>query len=49
VIDGAVNGSARLIAIAAQGIRRIQTGIAQQYAAVFVGGILVVLAWLMFK
>jgi NADH-quinone oxidoreductase subunit L len=49
VIDGAVNGSARLIAIAAQGIRRIQTGIAQQYAAVFVGGILVVLVWLMFK
>ncbi|MEK6756542.1 MAG: NADH-quinone oxidoreductase subunit L [Bacteroidota bacterium] len=49
LIDGAVNGSAKLIALAAQGIRRAQTGIAQQYATVFVGGILVVLIWLMFK
>ena len=49
VIDGAVNGSARLIAMVAQNIRRVQTGIAQQYATVFVGGILVILIWLMFK
>lgn len=46
VIDGIVDGSAKLVALAARGIRLIQTGIAQQYAAVFVGGILFILLWL---
>ena len=46
VIDGIVDGSAKLVAFAARGIRLIQTGIAQQYAAVFVGGILLILLWL---
>jgi NADH-quinone oxidoreductase subunit L len=49
VIDGIVNGSAKLVAIVAQGIRRVQTGIAQQYATVFVGGILFILLWLIFS
>jgi NADH-quinone oxidoreductase subunit L len=49
VIDGLVNGSAKLIASVAQGIRRVQTGIAQHYATIFVGGILVILIWLIFK
>jgi NADH-quinone oxidoreductase subunit L len=49
VIDGLVNGSAKLIASFAQGIRRVQTGIAQHYATIFVGGILVILIWLIFK
>jgi NADH-quinone oxidoreductase subunit L len=49
VIDGLVNGSAKLIAGVAQGIRRVQTGIAQQYATIFVGGILVILIWLIIK
>jgi len=46
VIDGIVDGSAKLVALAARGIRLIQTGVAQQYAAVFVGGILFIFLWL---
>lgn len=46
VIDGIVDGSAKLVGLAARGIRLIQTGIAQQYAAVFVGGILFIFLWL---
>lgn len=49
VIDGAVNGSAKLVAFAAQGIRRIQTGVIQQYATVFVGGIVLIMIWLILK
>ena len=49
LIDGIVDGSARLIASMAQGVRRIQTGVAQLYAMVFVGGILCVLMWLILK
>ncbi|MBI3586047.1 MAG: NADH-quinone oxidoreductase subunit L [Ignavibacteriales bacterium] len=49
VIDGAVNGSAKLVALAAQGIRRIQTGVMQQYATVFVGGIVLIMIWLILK
>jgi NADH-quinone oxidoreductase subunit L len=49
VIDGIVDGSAKLVARIAQGVRRIQTGIAQQYATIFVGGIVLVLMWLILK
>lgn len=49
VIDGAVNGIATLVDVAARSIRKIQTGIAQMYAVVFVGGILVVVAWIVFR
>jgi NADH-quinone oxidoreductase subunit L len=48
-IDGIVNGSAEIIDVASQWIRRIQTGVAQLYAIVFVGGILVILMWILFK
>lgn len=49
VIDGLVNGSAKLIAICAQGIRTWQTGVAQVYATAFIAGILLVLSWLIFR
>jgi NADH-quinone oxidoreductase subunit L len=49
IIDGTVNGSAKLIAIIADAIRRVQTGVAQQYATIFVGGILLLLIWLIIK
>ncbi|HTY36479.1 MAG TPA: NADH-quinone oxidoreductase subunit L [Bacteroidota bacterium] len=49
VIDGIVDGSARLIGAVAQGLRKIQTGVAQLYATVFVGGILIILMWLILK
>jgi NADH-quinone oxidoreductase subunit L len=48
-IDGAVNGTAALIGRVADGLRRVQTGIAQMYAVVFVGGILLILTWIVFR
>jgi len=49
IIDGIVNGTATLIGIAAGWVRRLQTGITQSYATVFVGGLLLILTWLVFK
>jgi NADH-quinone oxidoreductase subunit L len=49
VIDGAINGAGRLTAATAQRIRRMQNGVAQNYAMVFVLGIVAVLAWILFK
>jgi NADH-quinone oxidoreductase subunit L len=49
VIDAAVNGTAKLINWFAGLIRNIQTGVAQTYAIVFVGGTLVVVAWIVFR
>ena len=49
VIDGGVNGSASLVGSLAQLIRRLQTGIAQQYAVWFVAGILAILSWVIFR
>lgn len=46
LIDGAVNGTAKLIGIVSQFIRKVQTGVVQGYALVFVLGILFVLSWL---
>jgi len=40
MIDGLVNGSAKLISGISQVLRKIQTGVAQSYAVVFIGGIL---------
>jgi NADH-quinone oxidoreductase subunit L len=48
VIDGAVNGSGRLVEFTAGWLRRIQTGVAQSYAVVFVGGIILVVSALLF-
>ena len=49
VIDGLVNGSAGLVAKTAQGLRKIQSGIAQNYAIIFIGGIIFILTWLLLK
>jgi len=46
IIDGVVNGSAKLMAVAAGWIRRMQTGVVQQYAVFFVGGIIAIIFWL---
>ncbi len=48
-IDGMVNASARVMNAIAQVLRKIQTGVAQSYAVVFIGGILFVISWLLFK
>jgi NADH-quinone oxidoreductase subunit L len=49
LIDGSVNGSAKFIAGVAQVLRKIQTGVAQTYAVIFIAGILFVLTWLLFR
>ena len=49
IIDGMVNGSARVVGAIAQTLRKIQTGVAQFYAVVFIGGILFVITWLLLK
>jgi NADH-quinone oxidoreductase subunit L len=45
VIDGAVNGTGRLVARASGGLRKMQTGYVRQYALVMLAGVLLVLAW----
>ena len=49
MIDGSVNGSAKIINGTGQILRKIQTGVAQSYAMVFVGGILFVITWLLLR
>lgn len=49
IIDGLVNGTASLIGISAQWLRKIQSGVAQNYALVFIGGIVFVLTWILLK
>ena len=46
VIDGIVNGSARSIATWAESIRKIQSGIAQNYALLMMIGIVGIIAWM---
>ena len=48
IIDGIVNGVAKIIAIISESIRKIQTGIAQLYAFIIVAGIAAVLLWIIF-
>ena len=49
VIDGALNGLALLVTNVAMAARKVQTGVAQMYAVVFVGGIVCIVAWLVFR
>jgi NADH-quinone oxidoreductase subunit L len=46
LIDGLVNGIAKLVNNISASIRKIQTGVAQSYALVMVIGILAALFWL---
>jgi NADH-quinone oxidoreductase subunit L len=46
IIDGLVNGVAKLIEVISNNIRKIQTGVAQFYAFVMVAGIAAALFWL---
>jgi len=48
VIDGAVNGVARLMAEIGQRVRRVQTGVVQAYAMAIVLGVALVLALMLF-
>jgi NADH-quinone oxidoreductase subunit L len=49
VIDGLLNGMAAVVTSLALSFRKIQTGVAQMYAVVFVGGIVFVVAWLVLR
>lgn len=46
IIDGFVNGSASVTMKLGESLRKLQTGVAQNYAVLMVGGILAILAWL---
>jgi hypothetical protein len=45
VVDGAVNGVARLVRGSSAGLRRSQSGLVRQYAAILGAGIVLVLVW----
>jgi NADH-quinone oxidoreductase subunit L len=47
IVDGLVNGTASLISIISGQLRKIQVGVAQSYATVFVVGIIVILGILL--
>ncbi|MEO5930832.1 MAG: NADH-quinone oxidoreductase subunit L [Candidatus Kapaibacterium sp.] len=49
VIDGAINGSARATGGISTFIRRLQSGVTQNYAMLFVAGIVVVVGWLVLR
>ncbi len=49
IIDGAVNGTAKLINLISGYTRRIQTGVTQSYAIYFVAGIIIILAILIIR
>ena len=48
IIDGLINSTASMIDLAAQKIRKIQTGVAQFYAVVMMVGIALALFWIIF-
>jgi NADH-quinone oxidoreductase subunit L len=49
VIDWCVNGSARVFAWLSRTIRVIQTGVAHSYVLVFLGGVIAILGWMLFR
>lgn len=48
VIDGIVNGSGKVTTNIGEQLRKIQSGIAQNYATLMMAGIIVILSWLIF-
>jgi NADH-quinone oxidoreductase subunit L len=44
VIDGVINGSARSVAAMANTLRKIQSGVAQNYAVLMMAGIVLLVA-----
>ncbi len=48
IIDGIVNGSAQLTGSLAKYLRRIQSGVAQNYAVIMVAGIILIISWMVF-
>ena len=48
VVDGAVNGAGFLTTSIGKGVRRLQSGVAQTYAAVMMLGILILIGYMIF-
>ena len=48
LVDGIVNGTAQLIESIAQRLRRMQTGVAQNYAVVMMAGIVLIIGFMVF-
>lgn len=48
IIDGGINSSARLTGMFSGVLRKIQTGVVQHYATIFVAGVVVIIGWLVF-
>lgn len=49
LIDGAVNGIAKLMSVLSSYLRKIQVGLTQTYAIYFIAGIIIILAILIFQ
>ena len=49
VVDGLINGLARLTSGSGERIRKIQSGIAQNYALIMTGGIILIIFWLIYS
>jgi NADH-quinone oxidoreductase subunit L len=49
IIDGCVNGVAKVVSLLSVRVRRMQTGLVQNYALFVVVGIVVILGWLILK
>ncbi len=47
IIDGIVNGSGKSVSLISGSIRKIQSGVAQNYAVLMMAGIVAILAWLL--
>jgi NADH-quinone oxidoreductase subunit L len=48
-IDGLIDGSATVTGEISKGVRRLQTGVIQNYVTVFLLGILVIVGWLLWR
>ena len=49
VIDGTVNGTGKIVRATGRAVRRIQTGFVQNYALIFVFGIIIIIGYLILK
>jgi NADH-quinone oxidoreductase subunit L len=49
IIDGLVNGLAKSVDFFSEQLRKLQTGIAQNYAVIMVVGMLAILGWLFYS
>ena len=49
VIDGSVNGAAKIVRFFGRILRRIQTGLVQNYALIFVIGIIIIVGFLIYE